>query len=109
MTKIDGFEYEPYERSSGIARRDFRHANGGPEELPAKTLGKPKKSKSKGCPENNGGQHVYVVVGEEWNLNAPRWYRNGKDVYIHKFIMCIGCGKRKRSRGKTLGEPYAIV
>lgn len=110
MTKIDGFEYEPCERSSGIARRDFRHANGGPEELPDKTLGKKrnKKKKCKGCPENDGGPHIYEVVGEIWNLNAPSWLRSNRKVYIHKFLMCVGCGKRKRSRGKTLGEPYAI-
>ena len=72
MPEIDGFEYETYEHSSSIARRDFRHAHGGPEELPAKTLGKrKKKAKPKGCPENDGGPHVYALVGE-W-LDVP-WY-----------------------------------
>lgn len=111
MPEIDGFEYESYEKSSSLARRDFRHAHGGPEELPAKILGKKRsnKEKRKGCPENDGGPHVYEVVGEVWHLNGPSWYRNGQEVYIHKFRMCVGCGKRKRYSGRITEDPYVIV
>jgi len=104
MPNIDGFDYETYERSGGLARRNFRHANGGPEELPAKTLGKRKKrAVPRGCPENDGGAHVYAVcLITIAGIRGPYTYRSTR---------CIGCGKRKRRQGwlSRDGEYYSVI
>lgn len=101
MARIDGFKYEPWEQSSTIARRDFRHSGGGPEELPhrAKSKGKPRKHDR--CTEN-GGKHLYVPV-----KRITRWTDEREYVTITQ--ECIGCDKLGKRLWHYTGEVYQTV
>lgn len=106
--------------AGGIIRRDFRHSHDGPEELPARGLSKKKKKPHyKGCPERNGGAHVYVWI--QYNGQSRIWaYDTARQNYVpgrtrpvtwHEKV-CVGCGHVRNKRypwGSTFaGEVYEV-
>lgn len=93
--------------ASGIIRRDFRHSNDGPEEIPAR--GKRSKKKERkprvGCAANNGGSHIYVWVRcltqrHKFTRDETGWHAEkipGEFLESFKKV-CLGCNKRDVSR-----------
>lgn len=107
MASIHGFNYEPWERSSSIARRDYRHSHDEPVEKYFKGSTKPKSSpnKKRGCPENDGNAHVYAVV-----KFIRHYYFNGRDrEFMHHAKMCIGCNKVKKHLWGYTGEVFDTI
>lgn len=97
MAEIDGFKYEPWSTDS-TARRDFRHANGGPEALPHRGKSKGKPRRYDRCSENNG-RHLYVVVKEVVKYSSGNEY-----TYVKQ--ECLGCGKAGKGYHNYVGEVY---
>lgn len=114
--------------AGGIIRRDFRHTHAGPEELPHKgKRGKAKRGKRyKGCPERDGGAHVYVWIeyfGKEWGWASDgrrNLVQKKKDVHWFEKV-CIGCGHKndciydwgwewlsRKQKARTQPEVYEV-
>jgi hypothetical protein len=75
--------------ATSIIRRDFRHAHeGGYEEAPyRKKKGGKKKYKKKGCPANNGKQHVYIWVPLRWLPDSWGNQRDRYDRYVEAYYI----------------------
>lgn len=71
-------------KAGGILYRDFRHTHDGPEELPHKKKGDPKKNKW--CRKKVGQEHDY----SQTQINQ---YRRMRSIYS----ICSRCGKRDHS------------
>lgn len=72
-------------RTRGIIRRDFRASKDGPEELPAKSLGK--KNKKKWCKGKKGVEHVLVE-----KVSRTYTHRNATTTYYSR--VCKNCSKQ---------------
>jgi len=68
-------------KCTSIIIRDHRHdKSDGYEETPHKSKhGKAKARRRKGCPANNGKQHVYIWVDERWRPDANGKQRDRAD------------------------------
>lgn len=68
-----------------------------------------KKSKKPGCPENNGGRHIYVWVPEGKTSLFYRFY----GFYKWEREVCCGCEKTKGSywthKGRRWTEKYREI
>lgn len=108
MASINGFKYEPWESSSAVARRDFRHSNDEMEEKYWKGSQRQKASPNKknGCPENDNNNHVFVVI----QYNHQVSYGGGK---THEYTTyrkeCVGCGKVKKHLYNYHEKPFQVV
>lgn len=96
VPKWDSERYSEYKDARRGAMEDAFWPEDEPVEFKPKRQ-KKKRKRSKGCPENNGKNHVYIWVKHENTWRS--WWDNKVRTFVHWRKTCCGCGHEATGRG----------